>query len=253
MTAFRNPNWEKKSPQSAPNCIAGGRGLTQSLARASSPRATAGRFVESRRATNGFHTRSDARAPIDACGPPKSPILPELCRTHVGLLDARAEFEPGILVLQCGALPGPSVRRPPECVRRVSFPVRPEFRGPGRRASLPSFRSHESMRLTETADRPRSDALEDVRASHPYHATIRADISRDPSRNNGRRADEASRPHRRYSAIRRPIPRCLEHHPRTLNAPHHIIGDCRTWTHWAAEENSGEISGSWVDRQNFQD
>src|SRR5262245_8268354 len=75
MTAFRNPNWDKKSPQSAPNCIAGGRGLTQSLARASSPRATAGRFVESRRATNGFHTRSDARAPIDACGPPKHKYL----------------------------------------------------------------------------------------------------------------------------------------------------------------------------------
>ena len=109
------------------------------------------------------------------------------------------------------------------------------------------------MRLTETADRPRSDALKDVRASHPYHATIRADICRDPSRNNGRRADEASRPYRRYSAIRRPIPRCLEHQPRTLNAPNHIIRDCRTWTHWAAEENSGEISGSWVDRQNFQD
>src|SRR6516165_5236354 len=70
-------------------------------------------------------------------------------------------------------------------------------------------------------DRPaRSDALKDVRASHPYHVTIRADICRDPSRNNGRRADEASRPYRRYSAIRRPIPRCLEHHPRTLNAPH---------------------------------
>ena len=109
------------------------------------------------------------------------------------------------------------------------------------------------MRLTETADRPRSDALKDVRASHPYHATIWADICRDPSRNNGRRADEASRPYRRYSAIRRPIPRCLEHYPRTLNAPHCIIGDCRTWTHWAAEENSGEISGSWIDRQNFQD
>src|SRR5215467_14195787 len=110
MTAFRNPNWDKKSPQSAPNCIAGGRGLTQSPARASSPRATGGRFVESRRATNGFHTRSDARAPIDACGPSKSLILPELCRTHLGLLDARAEFEPGILVLlQCGALRRPAL------------------------------------------------------------------------------------------------------------------------------------------------
>src|SRR5262249_25921396 len=76
----------------------------------SASRATGGRFVESRRATNGFHTRSDARAPIDACGPSKSLILPELCRTHLGLLDARAEFEPGILVLlQCGALRRPAL------------------------------------------------------------------------------------------------------------------------------------------------
>src|SRR5262249_31951877 len=37
-------------------------------------------------------------------------ILPELCRTHLGLLDARAEFEPGILVLlQCGALRRPAL------------------------------------------------------------------------------------------------------------------------------------------------
>src|SRR5215510_12080243 len=49
-------------------------------------------------------------APIAACGPPKSPILPELCRTHLGLPDARAEFEPGILVLlQCGALRRPAL------------------------------------------------------------------------------------------------------------------------------------------------
>src|SRR5499425_2830821 len=34
---------------------------------------------------------------------PKSPILPELRSTQVGLPDARAEFEPGIFVrLQCG-------------------------------------------------------------------------------------------------------------------------------------------------------
>src|SRR5262245_36860928 len=47
---------------------------------------------------------------IAACGPPKSPILPELCRTHLGLPDARAEFEPGILVLlQCGALRPPAL------------------------------------------------------------------------------------------------------------------------------------------------
>src|SRR6516162_6766213 len=44
-------------------------------------------------------------APIAACGPPKSSILPELCSTHLGLPDARTEFEPGIFVrLQCGAL-----------------------------------------------------------------------------------------------------------------------------------------------------
>src|SRR5215813_5183959 len=53
----------------------------------------------------GTVTGPPLRPPIAACGPPKSPILPELCRTHLGLLDARAEFEPGIFVLlQCGAL-----------------------------------------------------------------------------------------------------------------------------------------------------
>ena len=136
--------------------------------------------------------------------------------------------------------------------RRDEFPCRARAPNSNWRKRL-GGKLEGPMRLTETADRPRSDALENVRASHPYHATIRADIRRDPSRSNCRRADEASRPYRRYSAIRRPIPRCLEHHPRTLNAPHRIIGDCRTWTHWAAEENSGEISSSWVDRQNFQD
>src|SRR5262249_32789789 len=38
------------------------------------------------------------------------PILPDLCRTQLGLLDARAEFEPGILVLlQCDALRRPAL------------------------------------------------------------------------------------------------------------------------------------------------
>src|SRR5262249_46980899 len=56
------------------------------------------------------HSHWSPFAPIAACGPPKSPILPELCRTHLGLLDARAEFEPGILVLlQCGALRRPAL------------------------------------------------------------------------------------------------------------------------------------------------
>src|SRR6516165_10641695 len=38
-------------------------------------------------------------APIAGCELHKSPILPELCRIHLGLLDAGAEFGPGILVL----------------------------------------------------------------------------------------------------------------------------------------------------------
>ena len=50
-------------------------------------------------------------------------------------------------------------------------------------------------------DRPRSNALEDLRASHPYHATIRGDVCCDPSRSNCCRADDASRPYRRYSAV----------------------------------------------------
>jgi len=73
-----------------------------------------------------------------------------------------------------------------------------DWGGFGRPSFLP--RSVPDMRAP-CADRPRSDALEDVRASHPYHATIRADIRRDPSRSNCRRANEASRPNRRYSAI----------------------------------------------------
>src|SRR5262249_7144609 len=45
-----------------------------------------------------------------ACGPPKSPILPDLCRTHLGLPDARAEFGPGIpVLLQCAALRRPAL------------------------------------------------------------------------------------------------------------------------------------------------
>jgi hypothetical protein len=102
-------------------------------------------------------------------------------------------------------------------------------------------------------DRPRSDALENFRASHSDHAAIRADIRRDPFRNNCRRADEASGPDRRYSAIWRPIPRRLEYDPRTTNASCRIIGNCGTWTRRAADENSGEISRGRVDRQNLQE
>src|SRR5262249_655946 len=55
------------------------------------------------------HSHWSPFLPIAACGPP-SPILPELCRTQLGLLDARAEFEPGILVLlQCDALRRPAL------------------------------------------------------------------------------------------------------------------------------------------------
>jgi hypothetical protein len=73
------------------------------------------------------------------------------------------------------------------------------------------------------------------------HSAIRADICRDPSRDDRRRAHEPSSPDRRYSAICRPIPRRLEYDPRTLDASYDVIGDRRTWTHRAAEEHPGEI------------
>jgi hypothetical protein len=98
--------------------------------------------------------------------------------------------------------------------------------------------------------RPRSDALENFRASHSDHAAVRPDIRRDPFRNNCRRANEASGADRRYSAIWRPIPRRLEYDQRTLNASYRVIGNSRTRTRRAADENSGEISRR-VDRQNL--
>jgi hypothetical protein len=107
------------------------------------------------------------------------------------------------------------------------------------------------MQRPKTEVRPRSDALEDFRASHSYHAAIRTDVRRDPSRNNCRRANEASGPDGRYSAIWRPIPRRLEYDPSASNASCGIIGNCGTWTRRAADENSGEISRR-VDRQNLQ-
>ena len=101
------------------------------------------------------------------------------------------------------------------------------------------------------ASRLRSDAMENLRASHPCHAAIRGDVCRDPSCGNGRRADKASGPDRGRSAIWRPVPRRLEHNPRTSNAPCQIIGNSRTGARWTADENSGEISCR-VDRQNLQ-
>src|SRR5262245_33975999 len=110
-----------------------------------------------------------------------------------------------------------------------------------------SARSVENDRRNQ----PRSDALEDVRASHADHAAVRADIGRDPSRDDRRRAHEPSLPDRRYSAICRPIARGLEYDPRTLDASHDVIGDCRAGTYRAAEEYSGEISRR-VHCQNLQ-
>jgi hypothetical protein len=128
----------------------------------------------------------------------------------------------------------------------------PRTGGPGNNADIGLCGEPLSGRW-QTDDRPRSDALEDLCASHSYHAAIRGDIRRDPSRSNCRWANEASRRNRRYSAIWRPIPRRLEYDPRTSNASCHIIGNCRTWTRRAANENSGEISRSRLDRQNFQE
>lgn len=98
---------------------------------------------------------------------------------------------------------------------------------------------------------PRSDALENFRASHPCHAAIRGDVCHDPRCCDGRRADKASGPDRGRSAIWRPIPRRLERDPRTANAAHQIIGNSRTGARRTADENPGEISRR-IDRQNLQ-
>jgi hypothetical protein len=109
---------------------------------------------------------------------------------------------------------------------------------------------HWRLRSSKRTTGHRSDALEDFRASHSDRAAIRAGIRRDPSRDNCRRANEASGSDRRYSAVWRPIPRCLEHDHWTLNPSHRVIGNSRTRTRRAADENSGEISRR-VHRQNL--
>jgi hypothetical protein len=111
--------------------------------------------------------------------------------------------------------------------------------------------SRSVLRLLVRKLQLRSEALENFRASHPSHAAIRADVCRDPSGDNGRRADKTSRPDCGRSAICRPVPRRLEHEPRASNAPCQIIGNSRTGARWTANENSGEISRR-VDRQNLQ-
>ena len=96
----------------------------------------------------------------------------------------------------------------------------------------------------------RSDALENFRASRPCHAAARSEICRDPSGGNRRRADKASGPDRRRSAIGRPVSRGLEHDPRASNSPYQIIGNPRTGARGTADEDSREISRSRLDRQN---
>ncbi len=98
----------------------------------------------------------------------------------------------------------------------------------------------------------RSDALENFRASHPCHAAARSEICRDPSGGNRRRADKASGPDRRRSAIGRPVSRGLEHDPRASNSPNQIIGNPRTGARGTADEDSREISRSRLDRQNLE-
>jgi hypothetical protein len=98
-----------------------------------------------------------------------------------------------------------------------------------------------------------SDALENFRALHPSHAAIWANVRRDPSGDDGCRADEASRPDRGRSAICRPVSRRLEHNPRAANTSCQVIGNSRTGACRTADENSREISRSRIDRQNLQE
>jgi hypothetical protein len=103
-----------------------------------------------------------------------------------------------------------------------------------------------------TVSQLRSDPLENFRASHPCHAAIWSDVCRDPSCDNGCRADKASIPDGGRSAICRPVPRRLECDPRSANASCEIVGYPRTSARRTADEYSREISRSGVDRQNLQ-
>ena len=72
-----------------------------------------------------------------------------------------------------------------------------------------------------------------------------------PSCDDGSRADEVARPIGRHIAIRCPVPRRSEDHPRASNASYQIIRTSWTGTGWAADEDSAEISSS-INPQHLQ-
>ena len=92
----------------------------------------------------------------------------------------------------------------------------------------------------------RSDALENLCAS--YSAAPERSVS--PCHDCSR-TDKASRPGSGHVAIRCPVPRRLEDHPRATNASNQIIRNSRTGASWTGDENSAEIS-SRINRQYLQ-
>jgi hypothetical protein len=102
------------------------------------------------------------------------------------------------------------------------------------------------------ASRSRSNALENLCASRPYHAAIRSDVCRDPPCGDRRGADKAPGPGRGHAAIWRPRPRRLECDPRTSNASYQVIGNSRTCARRGIDENPGEISSCRFGPQNLQ-
>jgi hypothetical protein len=94
--------------------------------------------------------------------------------------------------------------------------------------------------------RRNSDALENLCASYPAAGEISA-----PPCDDGSRTDEAPGPVRGHVAIRCPVPPRLEDHPRAPNASSQPIRNSWTWSRWATDENSGEISSS-INPQHLQ-
>jgi hypothetical protein len=100
-------------------------------------------------------------------------------------------------------------------VRRSRFSAMHDLRSAGSAHTSSADRpcwtsSRNACHEGRDCSQPRSDALENFRASHPCHAAIRGDVCHDPRCSDGRRADKASGPDCGRSAIWRPIPRRLE-------------------------------------------
>ena len=125
-----------------------------------------------------------------------------------------------------------SARRDGPDTRTTKAPARPQI-APG-------------LLFGRAEARRNSDALENLCASYPAAGEISA-----PPCDDGSRTDEAPGPVRGHVAIRCPVPPSLEDHPGAPNASSQPIRNSWTWSCWATDENSGEISSS-INPQHLQ-